>query len=119
MNRAKPDPVKLNEAFSFVHEHLKWLNYHQRQWLLYSIDRLGETLDRNIVVCGGCHELLESTYGHHFVQCKCPCKTMVDGGKEPGGGRYSVSHPNTKHFKTYQEAIEYQHKADKKENHHE
>lgn len=102
----KIDKVKLNEAFSLVHNNLNSLDYNQRQWLLYSIDRMGETLNRNIVVCGSCNELLESKYGHDFVKCKCG--TFVDGGREPGFGRYSLGHPDTQHFKTYKEALAYQ-----------
>jgi len=34
------------------------------------------------VKCLSCGEILESEYTHHFVKCKCPQGTFVDGGGE-------------------------------------
>lgn len=42
-----------------------------------SIDR-----PRNIVLCKGCLDVLESKHCHDFVQCKCPNKTFTDGGTD-------------------------------------
>lgn len=100
------DTQDLEKAYHLVLKDIDKLSYNQRQWLLYYISRLGESLDQNIVVCGNCNSILESKYGHDFVRCNCPSKTFVDGGREPGGGRYSVT-PDTKHFKTMKDAIEY------------
>ena len=101
------DEKKLQDAYYLVLRNLKKLTYHDRQWLIYEIDRMGESLDYNIVVCGGCNELLESTYGHDYVTCKCPYTTMVDGGREPGGGRYNLT-LDTQHFRKREDALAYQ-----------
>ena len=98
---------QLKEAYYLVLRNFKKLTYHERQWFLYHLDEMGESLDYNIVVCGGCNELLESTYGHDYVTCKCPYNTMVDGGREPGGGRYAPT-PDTKHFRKREDALAYQ-----------
>ena len=98
--------MELQSAYHLVLNNIKKLSYNDRQWLLYYISRLGEKLDRNIVVCGNCNSILESKYGHDFVKCNCEFNTFVDGGRAPFGGRYSVT-PDTQHFKNMKDAIAY------------
>lgn len=41
---------------------------------------MSEEKPRNIVLCRGCLDVLESRHRHDFVQCKCENQTFVDGG---------------------------------------
>lgn len=44
------------------------------------MDDTVKVLKRNRVQCLECNEVLESTYRHHYVSCKCSNQTFTDGG---------------------------------------
>ena len=43
-------------------------------------NKLIKVLTKNSVKCLICNTILESKYGHNYVQCSCPNQTFTDGG---------------------------------------
>ena len=48
----------------------------------YRSPLIADERPRNIVLCRGCLEALESKHRHDFVQCGCENRTFADGGAD-------------------------------------
>jgi hypothetical protein len=43
---------------------------------------MAQVITRSRLRCVECNTVLESKHVHHYVTCRCPNKTMLDGGLE-------------------------------------